>query len=269
MEYENLKSEKTVSAAELPTTSANSLCTCLLEEIKKAGRMEHVADCINNALNTTPDSYDTFDDFLSANPGYEEKTHQAITPDERAALQDYSGYGFVEINSVARGFWNYEKMGKKTPEREEAIKDKARRIISAINKAPAPEKDFITYRGTNLEGFRGYKINSLQDLEKMKGQFMLEEGFTSSALKRENSFADRKEESLWVGKSDIEIHYHIPAGADGLLALTSTSLSLSTGHTEVLMDHDMLEYFTDVNFTEDGRAIMDAIMIPLSVHGIK
>ena len=228
--------------------------------------MENVADCVNNALNTAPDSYNSFEEFLSANPGYEETTLQTLNADEKAALQSYSGYRFAWINSVARGFWDYEKMGRKTPELEEEIKEKTRNIISALDKAPAAEKGFVTYRGTNLDGFKTQGIGSLEDLAKLKGQFMFEQGFTSTALNRDNSFVNHEANDLWIGESNIEMRYHIPAGAKGVIALTSTELSHSTGQTEVLIDHDTLEYVSDVNYAEDGHAVLDVVMIPSSVY---
>lgn len=67
----------------------------------------------------------------SANPNYEKDVDQALGNKEKSAVKSYSGYRFAWINSVARGFWDYEKMGRKTPELEEEIKSTTREIALA------------------------------------------------------------------------------------------------------------------------------------------
>lgn len=264
MGYEGLKNKN--EKLELPTTSDDTVCRFYLRDILRRGRMEDVKNCLDEALKTKPEVYDSTEGFLTANPDYEEKIDSALTYKEKLGVRSYSGYRFAWINSVARGFWDYEKMGRKTPELEEEIKDTTHDIISAISKAPVPEKDFMTFRGTNLDGFQTYGIKSIEDLAKMKGQFMLEQGFTSTAIAREKSFVNRDAQDLWIGKSNIEMRYHIPAGADNIIALTSSDLSYSPEQTEVLIDHDSLSYVSDVNFDREGHAVVDAILIPRSVY---
>ena len=228
--------------------------------------MDDVRECIEGALNKQPDVYSSTQEFLAANPGYEEKINNSLSPDEKAAVKEYSGYRFTWINSVARGFWDYEKMGRKTPEAEDKIKDTTREIIAATAKAPEIENDFMVFRGTNLDSFRNYEINDISELTKMKGQFMLEQGFTSTAIAKDRNFAERKADDSWIKESNIEIHYHIPAGTKEVIALASSDLSYSPEQTEVLFDHDSLSYITDVSFGEDGRAMIDAVLIPRSVY---
>lgn len=264
MEHEGLKNKD--EKLELPTTSADRVCRFYLSDILRRGRMEDVKNRIDKALRTQPETYGSTEDFLSANPNYEENVDETLDYKERLAVRSYSGYRFAWINSVARGFWDYEKMGRKTPELEEEIKSTTRDIISAISKAPAPEKDFMTFRGTNLDGFQTYGIKDIKDLARMKGQFILEQGFTSTAIVREKSFAERQVQDLWIGKSNVEMRYHIPAGADNIIALTSEDLSYSPEQTEVLIDHDSLSYISDVNFDREGHAIVDAILIPRSIY---
>ena len=251
---------------ELPETSPDLTCRLYLREISRLGKMEDVQKCINDCLNNEPAIYSSTEEFLTANPNYEKEVNLALSNKEKAAVRSYSGYKFAWINSIARGFWDYEKMGAKTPEVEAEIKETTREIISAIKKAPAPEKDFMTFRGTNLDGFRSYGVNTINDLAKMKGQFMLEQGFTSTAIKREKSFAEREVSDLWIGESNIEMRYHIPAGAEEILALTSDDLSYSPEQTEVLIDHDALSYVSDVNIDGNGHAVVDTILVPRSTY---
>lgn len=264
MEHERQNDENAV--VELPTTSPDFVCRFYLQEITRLGKMGDVLGSINQSLESTPALYGSTEEFLAANPDYDEKIDTNLSSDEKKAVKEYSSYSFAWINSVARGFWDYEKMGRKTPEMEEKIKETTRNIISAIKKAPAPTQDFMTFRGTNLDGFRAYGIEKLEDLAKLKGQFTLEQGFTSTALARDRSFVEHEENDLWVGSSNIEIHYHIPAGANEVIALTSEDLSYSPGQTEVLIDHDALNYVSDVVFDRDGHAVMDMILIPRSIY---
>ena len=265
MNHEGISNKQNL-VTELPTTSPDFVCRFYLREIARLGKTEDVLNSINQSLESTPALYGSTEEFLAANPDYDEKIDTNLSPDEKKAVKEYSGYSFAWINSVARGFWDYDKMGRKTPEMEEEIKETTRGIVSAIKKAPAPTQDFMTFRGTNLDGFRAYGINSLEDLTRMKGQFTLEQGFTSTALARERSFVEHKENGFWVGSSNIEIHYHIPAGADEVLALTSEDLSYSPGQTEVLIDHSTLNYISDVVFDRDGHAVVDMILVPRSVY---
>lgn len=260
----NFSEEKT--SIEMPTTSPDTACRFYLREIERLGRTEDVKQWIETALKTEPEIYGSTEEFLEANPNYEEKISENLESEEKAAVKSYSGYNFAWINSVARGFWDYEKMGKKTPELEEQIKDTTRKIVSAIDKSPKPEKSFVTFRGTNLDAFRSYGISQISDLEKMKGQLMLEQGFTSTALAREQSFVERKESSFWIKSSDIEIHYHIPSGSDDVIALTSDELSYSPQQTEVLIKYGSLSYVTDVSLDEKGHAVMDMVLVPSSVY---
>lgn len=251
--------------AELPHDTPDQDARDYVRYIEQSGETEYVLNFINEKMNTAPDNYESMDDFLAANPEYNEKISNDLSQSEKQALLDYSGQGFVWINSVARGFWSYEKMGKYTPEREQEIKESTRQIISAIDKAPAPEKDFITYRGTNLDEFRGLGIESISDLAKMKGQFMVEQGFTSSAIVREEGFAERKESSLWVGSSNVEIRFQIPAGARDVLTLSSKETTFVPEETEVLMAPGSLIYISDVAFDSENHAIINALFVPENV----
>ena len=268
MNPENISAQEKIPA-ELPTTSPDPTCRFYLREIERLGLMSDVKKHIDEALSSESEVYGSTEEFLAANPGYEEKIDAMLSYTEKAALRSYSGYRFAWINSVARGFWDYDKMGRKTPELEEEIKETTRDIITAIEKAPAPEKGFMTFRGTNLDGFQDYGVRDINDLAKMKGQFMLEQGFTSTALARERSFAEREVGDFWIGRSNVEMHYHIPAGASEVIALTSSDLSYSPQQTEVLIDHDTLSYISNVVFDKYGHAVVDAILIPRSIYDKK
>ena len=78
--------------------------------------MQDVKHCMEEALNTRPDVYESTEEFLKMNPDYEEQIDAKLNYDEESAIKSYSGYRFAWINSVARGIWDYEKLGQKTPD---------------------------------------------------------------------------------------------------------------------------------------------------------
>ena len=253
------------SGVELPKNSFGPTCQFYLRQIERSGTSRDVESFLAEKLSRPAKDYASVEEFYADNPSYESGIEDGLSNTEKAAVKEYSGYKFSWINSVARGFWDYDKMGRKTPELEEEIKETTRQIIGAIQDAPAPEEDFITYRGTNLDAFRAYGINSVADLKKMQGQFMLEQGFTSTALLRENSFVNREVSDLWIGKSEVEMRFRIPAGSHQTIALFSDELSYSPQQTEVLIEDDTLSYISKVEM-KDGKAIIEAILIPPEVY---
>ena len=253
-------------SVELPNTSPDYVCRAILRFIERDGRKPDVENFINERLSLQPKTYTSTDGFLEDNPGYEAELESALRPDEKAALKEYSGYRFAWINNAARGFWDYDKMGAKTPEAESEVMASIEKIRSAIPKSPASETDFVTFRGTNLDGFRAYGVHELSDLANMKGQCMLEQGFTSTALLREKSFADGETESLWINKSNVEVRYHIPSGSHDQLALFTDGLSYSPDQTEVLINRNSLFYISNVEYPDTEHAVVDALLIPRDIY---
>ncbi len=273
MNHENLSHDETgenpwvdFSTRKLPTTSVDQTCRFYLRGIERAGRLGKVAHFIDEKLSTEPEAYTATEAFLADNPDYQDSVDAALSESQKSAIKRYSGFSFAWINSVERGFWDYDKLGAKTPEKEAEYKADADEISVAISNAPAPEKDFLTFRGTNLDGFRSYNIQSLEDLKNLEGQFYLEDGFTSTALAHERSFSETGPDGFWIKKSDIELHYHIPAGSHDSLALFSHELSYNPEQTEVLINRHSLSFISNVSFDENGRAVVDALLIPREVY---
>ncbi|MBR6505444.1 hypothetical protein IKT18_01200 [Candidatus Saccharibacteria bacterium] len=262
------KTESTAEDAigDLPTTSVDPTCQSYLQIINRRGKMESVKDYLSKMLTSQPKTYASADDFEKDNPDYFEIIDKTLPYSEQKALQEYSGTRFAWINSVARGIWDYDKLGRKTPELESHIKSTIQEISSAIEKAPAPKEDFVTFRGTNLDGFRNYGVRSISDLSKLQGQFMLEKGFTSTAIERDKSFADRDVSTLWIGTSNIRVNYHIPSGSRTGVALLSDDLSYSAGQTEYLINRNSLVYVSNIMFDKENHATIDAVVIPQDVY---
>ena len=254
------------SMRELPTTSANSTCRFYLQEIERLGRLSKVAHFIDEKLLEDPKIYASVEDFISDNPDYAESLDDTLSQDQKTAIKEYSGFRFAWINSVMRGFWDYDKMGKKTPELEAEIRTTAHDIDAAISIAPAPKSDFITFRGTNIDAFRNYDIQNLADLKALEGQFYLEEGFTSTAIVRDKSFVERAASDLWIKQSNIEVRYHIPAESHDSLALLSHELSYNPEQTEVLLNRHTLSYISEVSIAENSHATIDALLSPRELY---
>ena len=249
------------STRELPTTSPNRICGFYIREVNRLGKLDELAHFIDGELEKTPKVYTSPEDFCADNPDYIEDVN-TLSYNQKSAIKEYSGFRFAWINSYLRGFWDYDKMGRKTPEAEDEIKTTAAEISTAISKAPAPQTDFVTFRGANLDGFRGYNIQSLEDLKTLEGQFHLEEGFTSTAISKDKSFIERKVSSdLWIDESNIEVIYRIPAGSHDSIALLTNELSYNPEQTEVLLNRNSLSYIHKVS-VENGRATIHALLIP-------
>lgn len=257
------------SMRELSMESKNWTCNFFLKHIERTGRTEKIAHFIDEKLAITPKQYTSADEFLEDNPGYVQDTWQHLTPPQRDAIKQYTGIGpnggFSAVNCVARGFWDFEKLGLKTEERESRIKEQINLIAEAIPLVPPAKQDYTVFRGDNLDGFKSFGVFNLQDLQKMKGQFYLDEGFHSTALLQEKSFATEKPSTLWIGKSNIEIEIQIPKNSRDSIALLTEDLSYSPEETEVLLNRATLCYISEVEVLGQ-EAKMKMLVIPRDLY---
>ena len=253
------------SMRELPKTSPDRLCNLYIKEIERSEQIEKLAHFIDEKLSNEPKSYGSIEEFYTENPKYRQEIHNNLTESQKFALKRYSGREFPWINTVARGHWDYEKLGPETPEEKSRISRLIQEMKGAIRCAPAVNNDFVTYRGTNLDGFREYGVFSIEELTALKDQFYLEKGFTSTALVQDKSFAQVKPSGLWIGDSNIEIKYHLPAGSHDYVGLFSEEFSYSPEQSEVLLDSWSLSYISDVKIDGDC-AYLDMILIPKELY---
>lgn len=251
--------------AELPVKSADNLTSYYLREIKRSGNEGAVVEFISQQLSSEAKPYDSAENFLAANPDYLQQTREKLSDDQKQALRNYSSYNFAWINSVERGFWDYDKLGRKTPEKEAQIRETSRNVDRAICAAPAPQEDFVTYRGTDLSGFGNFGVHSLEDLAALEGQMMVERGYTSTAIDRSHSFVE-EEGTLWLGQSNIEMRYRIPGGKKTCVAMLDETLSHSPQQTEVLLNRGMMSYISKVEYDKPGHATIDAVVVPFELY---
>ncbi len=250
---------------EIPEKSPDFTCDFFLEQIKRSGKWGDLKKYINQSINAEPKTYGSPEEFMNANPGYMEAMH-SLSAEDKKALREYTGYYYTWINSLSRGFWDYRKMGPQTDEQEAHYQEIIKHVRAAIDHAPAPAEDFVTYRGTNMRTFTGYDIGSIRNLKKMQGQFFVEKGFMSTSLSRNRSFLNHDFSGTLHDNCNIEIIYHIPAGSNDSAALLSEDVSSAVAQQEVVINNYTLNYISDVTIVSPDHAIVDMVMVPKNLY---
>lgn len=194
---------------------------------------------------------------------YNQELHETLTNEERETLKGYTGYmDYKGINSVERGIWNYDELGQKTPEKEARFRQASATITKAIQKSPRTSCNFKTYRGTNLDSFRGYNIEDINDLKGLEGQLFYEQGFASSSMSKETSFYDKEFEDTYRKTCNVEIEYLVPGGShDGVALMDDSAVSYSKNQKEYLFDKNSLYAVLDVQ-TNQSSAKITKLLIP-------
>jgi len=200
--------------------------------------------------------------------GYMKEVASKTTIGEAETLRGYSGFRYKYINSVERGFWNYDELGPKTPEKEAEIRETSKKISEIIEKSPRLPENIRVFRGTNLDSFRGYDLKSLEDLKKLEGQLFFEAGFSSTSLSREASFFDKKLDDTYRKKSDIEMEILVPSGSHDGITMTHEGQSYSTSQREYLIDKNSLFRIMSVDSSSDSAKLVMAL-IPRELWGKK
>lgn len=191
-------------------------------------------------------------DFINGNINY----------DDSFFLREYSGFNYKHINNALRGKWNYEENGH-IDNKERFIKD-GERVFDIIENNPSySTQDFRVYRGVTLSYFREYGINSLDDLIRMKGQFMYDQAFVSTSIKEKDSFF-KKDNNLGLNYN-VMITYLISKEFDDGIFLYGDRTY--TGYEkEYLINKGNISKVVSVNINEDGTANLTAVMIPKRVY---
>lgn len=214
-------------------------------------------------LNTAEEAVDFFDDYL------EEflKNH----PYDNDGIHAYTGLSFGAMNSIARGYWDYNQLGPKTPEKVESARRASEMLYKTILESPELPADLTVYRGINLEGFRDYNFespNDLGQLEALKGQLFYESGFTSTSVVREKSFFNQQLDDTYRRACNIEVEIHVPKGShDGVpVHLDYRNTEEFTRRTEFIINSGSLFRIKDVDVDNDANTahvVME--LIPKSV----
>lgn len=201
---------------------------------------------VNNVFN------ESIQEFLSS-----------LSEQELLDLRTYTGYQFRNINNILRNTWNYEENGVLNDEIKIKYMLLAEKISRIISKYKAPNINFVTYRGTDIFAFKNYGIKELADLEKLKGNYLYEEGFTSTSLIEENSYFGKQ---LDDGRlCNVEIKYFVMNECEDGALLYNQNLSYSDTQIEYVLDKSALGKVTNVEINQNNNtAIISVIVIPKS-----
>ena len=109
----------------------------------------------------------------------------SLVGEDADVFLNYSGYNFRNINNAARGRWNYEENGNADKAQFEQI---ASRMKNAIDQNQSSIGNTKLFRGVTLDYFRDYGIHSLEDMDALRGQMLLDKGFVSTSLVEDRCF---------------------------------------------------------------------------------
>ncbi len=182
----------------------------------------------------------------------------ALVGEDADVFLNYSGYNFRNINNAARGRWNYEENGNADKAQFEQI---AARMKNAIDQNQSSIGNTKLYRGVTLDYFRDYGIHSLEDMDALKGQMLLDKGFVSTSLVEERCFY-KMENDLGLNYN-VKIEYLVPEEfTDGICL---SSLTYSPGQCEYLINAWNMAKVVDVIHDGDG-VIVRACLVPKKVY---
>ena len=205
-----------------------------------------------------------FKNYEYINPNFTEEivtSNNNFSQNELMSIRNYTGYNFKRINAILRNNWNYHEHGKRDKNVIDNLIEDISTIDKIFSKSPPAKKTFITYRGTDINGFKKYNIMSINDLEFIKGKYLYEAGYTSTSLSEETSYFGK---TIMDKFMNIEIKYIIiPNSQDGIPLITD-DLSYSKDQQEYLINRSSLSKVVDVKINNE-TAIITAVLIPKKV----
>ena len=204
-------------------------------------------------------SFSETDDFMSVFSN----NMDGFNYDDLDVLRNYTGYNYKRINSLLRGITSSDEIGYISQEDASVLTMLGEDISKVIQKHSSLPSNIVVYRGTTIDQFKQFGITSLEDLIRLKGEFMFEPSFTSTSLLKDNSFF--KSESDYHDVCDIEIEYLIPEESNCGIPLVGYDMSYSNNQFEYLIDKGTVTKVVDVNYDESGFAHLKAVHIPKNV----
>ena len=182
----------------------------------------------------------------------------SLVGEDADVFLNYSGYNFRNINNAARGRWNYEENGNADKAQFEQI---ASRMKNAIDQNQSSIGNTKLFRGVTLDYFRDYGIHSLEDMDALRGQMLLDKGFVSTSLVEDRCFY-KMDNDLGLNYN-VKIEYLVPEEfTDGICL---SSLTYSPGQCEYLINAWNMAKVVDVIHDGDG-VIVKACLVPKKVY---
>lgn len=183
----------------------------------------------------------------------------ALVGEDADVFLNYSGYNFRNINNAARGRWNYEENGNADRAEFEQMASKMKR---AIDQNQSSVGNIKVFRGVTLDYFRDYGIYSLEDMDALKGQMLLDKGFVSTSLVDSRCFY-KMENDLGLNYN-VKIEYMVPEEfTDGICL---SSLTYSPGQCEYLINAWNMAKVVDVIHDGNDGVIVKACLVPKKVY---
>lgn len=138
----------------------------------------------------------------------------------------------------------------------------ANQISEIVNKYSLSNINFISYRGVSIDAFSGYGISNISELSNLSGNFMYEQGFTSTSMLKDTSYFDK---DIGDGrKYNIEIKYLITEYFNDGSLLVDNDLSYSSNQNEYLINKNSLLKVVDVKIDSD-KAYVTVVPIPKKI----
>lgn len=170
-----------------------------------------------------------------------------LNKDEEELLRIYTGYNFKNINNVLRDRWNYEANGHQShKEKFTLIADNMKDIIEDKKQSIG---NTLAFRGTDINYFKDYGINSLNDLKKLENSYLIDQGFISTSLLEDKCFYQRKTE---LGKNyNIKIVYMVPEEFEDGIYLGTEKTAYNKEQYEYVINAWNLSKVCHVNIEKD------------------
>lgn len=199
--------------------------------------------------------------FKTIRPTFEKELDfflKKLSQKDALYIRNYTGDNCKKINGILRNKWDGEKQTIKDKQR---IKKNIDIMDKMIKNFPSISDAFVTYRGTTIEEFKKYNINDLEELKYLEGNYLFEEGYTSTSLDQENSYYQK--EVLGV-IANIETTYLIPPNTQEGMPLLSEKLSYSTNQQEYVLQRNTLSKVLQVEINKETAKIT-ALVIPKKI----
>ena len=198
--------------------------------------------------------------FDSLDQAFVSLEYPKISDNDREALEHYSGFSHFSLNRAAKGTWSYEDNGNM--EMHNTYNQYVEEMCGAIENNQSSIGNVRVYRGVPIKYFREYGISSIDDLEMLNGQYLLDRGFVSTSLVEDECFY-RKDPKNGVNYN-VMIEYLVPEEfTDGIIM---GGVSHYEEEGEYLINVWNMAQVTGVRKESDDRAVVQAMLVPKRVY---
>ncbi len=229
--------------------------------------LEEINLFIANALNRNYYEFSNEEEINNYFKKYINKFYNNHNFNDTESLKCYTGISYKDINAILRNNWNYEINGRITENRKKEIYNLINNLDNVMNNLDNISIDMKTYRGVSIETFKDYNIHNINDLTKLKEDYLYDNGYTSTSLLKSSSYFNRDLE--YHNECNILIEYLIPHECEDGIPLITDELSYSKGQLEFLLNRDCLSKVINVKINESSnKAYLKVLYIPRRIWDI-